>query len=371
MKSVVERLSRWAMGEAAGPQFVQIYPTNKCNLRCLFCYQTLERYDLADVVPRERWFEAARELCGMGVEEALISGGGEPLCEKALTMGLMRILKDAGVKGRLITNGTLWSIRTIGETVEMRWDSVVFSIDGARPRTHDALRLSEGSFARAVKNVKRFREAKQVLGSDLPNVELTFVLTNTNFREAPDYVRLGAENGAGCVTVEPVCVNNPETEDLKLSQAEREEFFAEVLPTAEEEARAAGIFTNFHKLRAVKVIEKTGDLRGVIEERKPREAGGGIPEGFDRRFLSLPCYEPWVWPKIEANGEVWPCSTSPLRANIRKRSFEEIWTGPELRKFRGEMLDGKLSESCGNCVLTHLYTHGEMAAGLRAAAARR
>jgi len=79
MEEVTKRLNLWLQGKEAPPETVQIYPTNACNLNCIFCVQALGIYDLNETVKKERWFEVTKEICEMGVNEILISGGGEPL----------------------------------------------------------------------------------------------------------------------------------------------------------------------------------------------------------------------------------------------------------------------------------------------------
>jgi len=62
---------------------------------------------------------------------------------------------------------------------------------------------------------------------------------------------------------------------------------------------------------------------------------------------------------------VWPCSTSPLKVNIRDQSFTDIWYGEEFEAFRDRIREGRLSESCSNCVVTHISTNREISRRLR------
>ena len=59
MEEAIRRLATWARGGKAGPETVQIYPTNVCNLKCIFCCQVLGEYDFKDTVPTERWLAVA------------------------------------------------------------------------------------------------------------------------------------------------------------------------------------------------------------------------------------------------------------------------------------------------------------------------
>lgn len=68
MGDTVVRLSKWVNGGRAVPQRVLMYPTNNCNLKCLFCYQQLQAYDQSDTVSKKRGLEIAEELCEIGID---------------------------------------------------------------------------------------------------------------------------------------------------------------------------------------------------------------------------------------------------------------------------------------------------------------
>jgi len=341
VSSAAAKLKSWYSGKPTGPEMVQIYPTNGCNLKCMFCVQRLGIYDPKDIVGKERWFETTKEICKMKPREILISGGGEPLFTPDITMGIMKIVKENGINGRLITNGTLWTKEIIEKTVDICWNRIIFSIDGLE-KTHDFLRGTNGSFRKIVDAIDMFNEVKEKSGNEFPILEMTTVLNIHNYKEIPSMVNFAHSLGLKSMNLEPICINNPEDVKLKLDLNERIEFFGKILPQAKEESENYGIRNNFESLERVKTIEKSGELKPIILKK----AGFG--------FLETPCYEPWIWPKIEANGEVWPCSTVSLKENIREKSFKEIWFGEKFNEFRKMILEKRLPDECNNCVITHI-----------------
>ena len=130
--SLMENLFKWYKGLKPPPQMVQIYPTNKCNLKCIFCVQRLNIYNLREEVSKRRWLEIVKEICGMGVRKFLVSGGGEPLCTPNKTFGIMKVIKFYGGEGRMITSGFLWNKSLIEKTIKMGWDSIMFSFHGVK-----------------------------------------------------------------------------------------------------------------------------------------------------------------------------------------------------------------------------------------------
>ncbi|MDI6826365.1 MAG: radical SAM protein [Candidatus Aenigmarchaeota archaeon] len=354
MDGITRRLLKWYQGGKAPPETVQIYPTNRCNLKCIFCSLHIQDFDYKDEVSKDKWFQVTEEISKMGVEKILISGGGEPLAVPEITLGIMKIAKSHGLHGRMITNGTFWTRELIKEAVEIGWDCVVFSVDGPKPKVHDMLRGVKGAFYQTIKNIKIFRKYKEKINKNLPAIELTTVLNIHNYKEIPEMVKLAHTLGIGSINMEPVCVNNPISVRIKLKKIQREDFLHSTISQAQKLADSFGIRTNFSRLREAKFIEKTGNLRDVILQPKT-----------DNSFLSLPCYEPWLWPKIEANGQVCPCSTAILDANIKKKSFKKIWYGKTFKQFRKRIMKGDLPDECENCVLTHLSINNEIRDKLR------
>lgn len=363
MEEQAKLIISWAKGIPREPDEVQIYPTNKCNLNCSFCYQQLGEYDVSEDVSVERWMEIAKELCEMGVKRILLSGGGEPLASPA-TVPMMELFKKNGVHGRMIHNGTLWDEELIRRVILSGWDSLMFSIDGLK-ESHDSIRGK--SFDSIIRNLRLFKDIKSELGVNHPRIETTTVLTIKNYKDIPKFIESLSGFGIAHFNFEPVCVNNPTVEKQKLTREMRKDFMESIIPEAERIANEKHVSTSLFKLKEVKIIEKTGNLKEEIlkkEDKKDEETVLKIPENI-RCFIDSPCYEPWLWPKIEANGEIWPCSTVPLKTNVKEDSFKNIWFGEELQSFRKNILKSKLSNSCSNCVLTHLHTRNRIKEALK------
>jgi len=364
---VVEKVAAWADGKVAAPQRVLVYPTNVCNLRCVFCYQSLEPYpyDTMDGMSDEKWLAIVEELGSMGMNTLQISGGGEPMLRGELVLKMMARAKCYGLTGRLVNNGTRWNEEWIRKVIDLKWDNVIFSVDGATAEVHDRMRGKKGLFALTTSNIRRFTELKRELGREKPLLEFSHVLTRWNYEQTPALVELARDLGVGVITYEPVFVSNPFVHKIKLTRQERVRYMAEIVPRALDVANSYQIRTNLDHVMDLRVIEKTGELKEHIlgkesfmvaerarEEHELRAVAGGI--------LDIPCYESWLWPKVEANGDVGPCSTNMLRENIKEKTFSDIWFGPVFTEFRRRILDRDLPDGCENCVGTHLAWNREI-----------
>lgn len=352
---VVEKLAQWASGGSAPPQRVLMYPTNNCNLKCVFCYQALKPYDYKDMMPDEKWLAITNELCEMGVNTIQISGGGEALLRGELVMGMMALAKSNGLTGRLVTNGTAWTEEWIRRTIEMGWDNVIHSVDGSTAAVHDRMRGVPGSFERTTRAIRRFTELKKELGVKKPLLEFSHVLTKWNYEQSVEMVELAHSLGVSVITYEPVFVSNPFVHEIKLSRQERERYLKEFVPRAIELAGSYRIRTNLDHVMGLGEIEKTGELKERILSAPQKQI-----EMSRNPFLNVPCFEAWLWPKIEANGDVGPCSTNMLAENIKDKSFSEVWHDPAFSEFRRRIMARDLPDGCENCVSTHLAWNREI-----------
>jgi len=351
MESITHRLAEWARGRKAPPHKVLIYPTNRCNLKCPFCFQRLEPYDYSKDLPRQRWFELTEELCKMGVDIIQISGGGEPMIVPDTTLNMMEIIKDHGIVGRIVNNGTLWKEEDVKRAVEIGWDNVIFSVDGATPEVNDRSRGVDGTLNKTVKSIEIFNQYKKRLGVGAPLLEFSTVVSKFNFSQLGEIITLAHRLKVCNITFEPVFVSNPSVEELKVSQRGRE-FIMGKIGYWKKLSKSLGVSTNLDDVFEVGEIEKTGNLKEKILEISKSEVS--------HPFLRIPCFEPWIWPKIEADGRVGPCSTIFLSdfckkdVNVNKRSFEDVWYGEQFNEFRKSVICGNLFEACANCVSTHL-----------------
>ena len=134
------------------PKSVELSITNRCNLRCSYCYHFTSPGDVATDLSTEEWLNFFAELNRSAVLDVVIQGG-EPFMRPDL-----RALIDGIVRNRMrysiLTNGTLVTDE-MAEYIAAtgRCNNVQVSIDGSYSVTHDVFR-GEGNFAKAVNGLK-------------------------------------------------------------------------------------------------------------------------------------------------------------------------------------------------------------------------
>lgn len=157
--------------------------TNRCNLRCAYCYAEANRSktDLS----ADRWIDILEGMYSHGLRAALFSGG-EPFLHREFD----RILSWAA--SRLIievnSNGTYISDEVAARLREYDLKLVQISVDSPSSEHHDSVR-GAGSHARAVRAVER------LVKHGVPT-QISAVVTASNRAFMPEMVAFAARLGA-------------------------------------------------------------------------------------------------------------------------------------------------------------------------------
>jgi SynChlorMet cassette radical SAM/SPASM protein ScmE len=133
------------------PKTVELAITNRCNLRCRYCYYFNSPADVGADLPIEEWLKFIDEMGGCSVMSVILAGG-EPFCREDLPEIISSIVQNR-MRFGILTNGTLITdemAQFVAST--KRCDMVQVSIDGSIPTTHDACR-GQGSFKKAIEGI--------------------------------------------------------------------------------------------------------------------------------------------------------------------------------------------------------------------------
>lgn len=132
------------------PIFVGFYITNRCNLRCTYCFVNIDnRFDnpVRSGFSKEEVFKIIDELYSMGTRWIFLLGG-EPLLHPDV-QAIVRYIVRKGILLHILTNGTLIE-QKIDEIEEA--DGVCVSLDGGEEST-DKMR-GVGTFHKALKGIE-------------------------------------------------------------------------------------------------------------------------------------------------------------------------------------------------------------------------
>jgi MoaA/NifB/PqqE/SkfB family radical SAM enzyme len=332
MEEKINRLVEWMQGRKAPPFEIQINPTNKCNLKCIFCrpegYDNIKETGL----PVERWVAIIKEAVILGVKQWNILGG-EPFIEPKKIIPIMEAIKKERVSGIMSTNGTLLNEEHIKKLINIEWDDLIFSLDGAYPETHDYLRGQQGVFEKCTNTIKLFNHHKSLKRKDKPRLQLFFVITNRNYKELPEFIKLAKDLKINKVVFQAMIQTHPPSKELKIERRNQERF-KQYARQAQEAAEKENITTNLPDFLDCTLIDKANETNDIIQQNDNYPC----------------CYEPWYLMQISAEGYINPCCNLESKAvNIKQEPINKIWYGKFFESFRKKMLYGKLDLRCSRC----------------------
>jgi Fe-coproporphyrin III synthase len=208
-----------------------------CNLRCRHCYINRAQHgeNLLELSVIESWLEA---LAGRSREANVIFLGGEPTLHPELP-GAIRAARRLGYRSVTVdTNGYLF--HDILEKVEPdQVDFFSFSLDGATPKTNDALR-GKGCFAACTEGIRRAVERGF-------STSLIYTVSAANIHELTQMPPLLKDLGVERWFIQVIGIRGKSAADSETKQISREEWLR-VIPEAAQAAADAGIPVTYPKV---------------------------------------------------------------------------------------------------------------------------
>jgi radical SAM protein with 4Fe4S-binding SPASM domain len=154
--------------------------TLRCNMRCIHCGSSAGASRPHELTTPE-WLTTITQLADLRCSLITLLGG-EPLLHPDWNT-IATAIKDRGMDVSYVTNGSLLTDDIIAKTRHLDPRTVVISLDGATPQTHDHIRQHPGSHARCLQALTKFKDA------DIRTSVITTVNT-LNFTELPAIAQL-------------------------------------------------------------------------------------------------------------------------------------------------------------------------------------
>ena len=303
---------------------IQWHLTEKCNLKCLHCYQTGEAHDELSAVEVSETIEEITETLnswrtsyGLNFSPSVNITGGEPFLRKDL-FDVLSAFITAGFDAYLLTNGILINNEKAERLSRVRVKGVQISIEGPE-EIHDAIR-GKGSFAASLKGIRNLVNT---------GVEVTINATISQLNAEHLVSMIGLASGLGV----------------------RRLGFSRLVPSG----RGRSLSDEMLKTEEVhKLYEKIFSI--VPENGLEIVTGDPVasqfrnnPKNSDKEDIPLGgCAAGVSGMTILPDGTVVPCRRLPVPlGNVRKDSLREIWASSKvLNDLRNRnMYKGK----CGSC----------------------
>ncbi len=267
------------------PIFAHLLLTNRCNLKCRYCFVDVNTIYETDFTLKE-WKDTVLGLYRRGCVSISLMGG-EPLMFKELD-ALIDYIKSLDLNVDLTTNGI--GLRKQIETVR-KVNSIMISLDGPE-HAHDINR-GKNSFKHAMDAIEALKE------NGIP-VRVNSMVNRQNRGELPWLLNFSKTNKIPItfnITNEFSDSKQHFQDEVMLNESEIRDFYRELLTYTSSDPELADLvlFSN-------KTIEHVINYPKPFNELILKEPG----KKLSRNDM---CWFGQVWVHINSNGEIIPCST--------------------------------------------------------------
>ncbi len=282
------------------PIFIDIVPTKRCNLDCIFCvkYETKGQAD----IDLKTFKNIAKQLFPYALFVYFCSGG-EPFLNKDMKE-FLRICKKYKIAVGLVTNGSFLTKELCEFLIKnTSLYNISISFDGAKKKTVEDIRKNI-NYDKVVEGMKNLAETRKRLRKKTPILTIRYSVMMQNIKELPELVEKAKEWGIDEVRVNYLSVVNKMSAEDSLFENKvlAEKWFNEAKKKA--------------KKYNVKLI---------------------LPPKIDNVKRNDPCYMPWRFTMIDTDGTVRFCyrSWSNPVGNIKnEKNFSKIWNNKDYKEVR-------------------------------------
>jgi radical SAM protein with 4Fe4S-binding SPASM domain len=201
------------------PVSIEIHPTARCNHRCVHCSYK-ERNESRVSISEEIMDKLIDSVIRMGVRGVYFSGGGEPTLYPKLADYISK-LYDKGVECAIITNGSCFEQMGLISVAD-KLNYIAISVPAV-----DETRFMEITKTDNLSKVLALPgQIKAVHGDKSPIIGSRIIITNQNYREVANFLRVIKESRFDYALFK--AVRDYEDNGLGLSKKEEDYILAEI-----------------------------------------------------------------------------------------------------------------------------------------------
>jgi MoaA/NifB/PqqE/SkfB family radical SAM enzyme len=339
---------RFGNGYSFMPGRIFFVLTGRCNLNCKMCPQNNNPL-FHDVMTKETELnieELRRMIDEISTFHPRILVTGGELSLHSAFFDFLSYIKKAGLFCGIVTNG-IFLERDAAKLVSIGLDEISVSLDGPEA-VHDGIRGVPGTYAKAVKGMKRIAEERKKIGAKVPMVNINFTISAANFRYVFPMVELMSSLNIDMLQFTHLQFLTPK--DFEQQMALFKNLFG-----IEQDTSWQGLVSDLYQLDA----EYLADTIEQIRNRKVEQGRITFSPDFNKQdiiryysdkpfhsqSLKGACLSPWDFAILGPAGEVVLCPNYII-GNLREHSFRETWNSPKARFFRKIILKKKSLPAC-------------------------
>lgn len=187
----------------SAPLQVQFDITNKCNFRCLHCYnESGSNIFCSDELSDEQIEVLFDDLKAMKPLNICFCGG-EPLLKHDLIARLSADIQGIVPNLSIVTNGFLLDKNVFTQITDAGINRIQISLDGIKQETHERLRCRKVAYEHAIEAIKLCLENRK----RIKELMVSFIPTSFNVHEFPSLAEYLLSIGVDCVRVQPLMLS--------------------------------------------------------------------------------------------------------------------------------------------------------------------
>ena len=336
-----------------GPYHLELFPTNKCNANCFFCFT--EYYRKKQVLP----FQVIEKVLVEGRRDGLklirLAGGGESLIHPDIDR-ILDVMGESGMWLSDVTTNGLTLKKHARKLVNIGSDYLYISLNEADAESYaKSMGLAPGMFDRAVEGIIELVSARNEAPREKrPVVAVQFFLHGGNIHQLHKMYKLACSLDVDEINIKSLMVID---EALRI----RPEDIGKVkenLATIINDDCANGRF----RLRFA--LAQEADLNEYVLKLQrgqvpPEKLNLDFNEKYPRHEY---CVMGWFGATLTAEGKVYPCcvlqeNDGKELGDVTQEGLHEIWRGKKYQQFRTQMRQNMLlrgnmhySRRCHGCI---------------------
>ena len=161
--------------ELGAPIMVAFDVTNKCNFRCLHCFNHSGEDIFSDELNNEGKLDVVDQIIQLKPYIVCLCGGETTCCEELIK--IISRLKKVVPTVNMVSNGYLITKEVSKKLKEADINNVQISVDGINAEQHDTFRGKYGAFNKAMEAIKNLKD-------EGINVMVSLVPNKLNYRDA-------------------------------------------------------------------------------------------------------------------------------------------------------------------------------------------
>ncbi len=273
-----------------GPMQVAFDITNKCNFKCLHCYNnSSENNRIPDELSDAQVIRFIKDLCTMKPLNVCICGG-EPLLRFNLVCKVAKLLSSHDIQASMVTNGFLMTEEKAVALLKAGISRIQISVDGATSTSHEHMRQMPNSFERALNALRLLNKV------GFTQVGVAFTPTSFNSKEVIDAYKICEEIGISEFRIQPLMILGRGKKNIN-----------EILATPMQ-------YRNLVR-----------DINYLISNKGMAKIQWGDPIDHLIRFKTV-AQHLYAFLNVQSNGDIVPSPYLPISVgNIKRTSILKYW----------------------------------------------